>query len=460
MSGKINIKLVLKVIIYIGGILVAIYLILIASGYKFDKGQKKFVQTGAIHLSSNIRDDLNVYLNGKLRSKKTPLKIKYLLPGNYNVSIVKDGYKKWEKTLEVKPGLVSTETDIILFFDEVSGREINQIEGAIGFTLSKSGNEITFWTEDKAYWQKVDNGEPEEIYTLSSETIADINLNGDLDKLLVETRDLEGHSLFYYCSSRPCKNAFDLNRGLKLNFEFAKLTLENKYPILATAEKNLYIVSSDYQNQYLDSKVIDFDYFDNQIVYSRQGEEKIEILKRGVNDTKPEVIFSEEIKGRMVSEAYSVFVDKEKNRLYIINKDGGLLEYDKGKKEFIPLGCNATGLIFDNSNFLLIQNNNELWVQGQVLPTDKKESIHLVARYSSNIFDPGWLEKSNYILFISEGILRAVHIKGNSETELYKYQGITNDKYSSIGYTQIITLDQGKLKNIKVTEKGSFINLW
>jgi len=460
MEGRINIKLILKIIVYVGGVLISIYLVLIASGYKFDSRQKRFVQTGAIHLSSNIKDDLKIYINGKLRSKKLPLKVKYLLPGSYSVVIEKDGYRKWQKNLEVKPGYVSDETDIILFFQEFTEQELNNTEGILGFTLSDSRNEIMFWTDSKVYYQKIENGEPEEVYKLTNEKIIDVNANEGLDDFIIQAQDVGGRDLFYYCNSRPCQKAFDLNRGLKLNFEYVKLTFNDKYPILASAEDNLYLLSSSYENHYIDSNVIDFGFFDDHTIYSRSSEKKIEIVKKDIDGTETEVIFSEEVKGKMANEAYSIFIDKEEDKLYLINKSGNLLEYNKGKKEFISLNLNATGLIFDNTNYLLIQNNNELWVQGRVFPTDKKESVHLVARYSSNIFDPGWLQKSNYILFIREGKLRAVHIKGSNETELYQYKGIVNNKYSSISYTQIIILDQGKIKNIKITERGSLIDLW
>jgi hypothetical protein len=72
-------------------------IIIFVSGYRYDFSNRHFVRTGAL----NVRSDpsgATISLNGKA-SGKTQKTFRFLLPGEYDISISKNGYFTWEKQL-------------------------------------------------------------------------------------------------------------------------------------------------------------------------------------------------------------------------------------------------------------------------------------------------------------------------------------------------------------------------
>lgn len=93
-------------------VLVTPLIILYAVGYSFDWQKHILVQTGGIYLKSIPVAQIAV--NGKKNSQTTRL-ISRLLPKSYEVSVTKDGFYPWQKTLEVSPRLVTEARNIFLF---------------------------------------------------------------------------------------------------------------------------------------------------------------------------------------------------------------------------------------------------------------------------------------------------------------------------------------------------------
>lgn len=79
--------------------------ILYARGWQLSPHTGGVVKTGLLVVGSQP-DGAVVYLDGHLTSA-TNTTISYLLPKNYHVRITKEGYLPWEKTVEVKPELVT-----------------------------------------------------------------------------------------------------------------------------------------------------------------------------------------------------------------------------------------------------------------------------------------------------------------------------------------------------------------
>lgn len=110
-----------KIIGFIGWIfftvlvaLLAVYLILLANGYKVNYRNLSFQKTGMIYLKSEP-DEVQVYLDNKLMDEKTPSRLGSLLPGRYTVKISKDKYYEWQKTFLVAESETVAEGQIALF---------------------------------------------------------------------------------------------------------------------------------------------------------------------------------------------------------------------------------------------------------------------------------------------------------------------------------------------------------
>jgi hypothetical protein len=121
--------------------------ILYSQGYRIDfnlsQGKFKFVQTGGLYIKS-LPKTVEVTLNDK-KTKRTSLLtgsalIKNLIPENYKVEISKEGYKNWEKSLEIQEQKVTEAKNIILFLEDFHFKSLT--EKVENFWLLPSGEKL------------------------------------------------------------------------------------------------------------------------------------------------------------------------------------------------------------------------------------------------------------------------------------------------------------------------------
>ncbi|MDP3724566.1 MAG: PEGA domain-containing protein [bacterium] len=113
--------------------------ILYARGYKLSP-RDGIVKTGLLVVSSKP-DGAVVELDGRI-TDATNTTISYLQPKQYRVRLVREGYLPWEKTVDVKPELV-TEIDAVLFPLSPSLKPLT-VTGAIRPLLSPNGTKIVY----------------------------------------------------------------------------------------------------------------------------------------------------------------------------------------------------------------------------------------------------------------------------------------------------------------------------
>ena len=81
-------------------------------GYGFDWQKKKLVLTGGFYFKSSP-SGAKIYVNDKTNNK-TPRLISRLLPREYNIKILKDGFHSWEKQLPIHSRVVTEARNIFL----------------------------------------------------------------------------------------------------------------------------------------------------------------------------------------------------------------------------------------------------------------------------------------------------------------------------------------------------------
>src|SRR3989344_1563585 len=96
----------------------SIVIIFFAQGWRFDFDSFGLVKTGGIFIKTTV-SGAKIYVNDKYIGTTTGLLsytklIDNLAPKNYNLFIHKEEYYPWNKTVEVKNGLVSEQVSIIL----------------------------------------------------------------------------------------------------------------------------------------------------------------------------------------------------------------------------------------------------------------------------------------------------------------------------------------------------------
>lgn len=91
-------------LVFVG--VVAILAVIMAKGYSFSPKQGALIGTGIISATS-IPDGASVYIDGHLATA-TNATLNNLSPKVYSIKIIKDGFIPWEKSVEVKEGVVSS----------------------------------------------------------------------------------------------------------------------------------------------------------------------------------------------------------------------------------------------------------------------------------------------------------------------------------------------------------------
>ena len=115
-------------------------IILYATGYSYNFKKNKIEKTGIIFIES-IPKDASVFINNEYK-KNTPAKFRRVLPDIYEVTISKEGYYPWKKTLKVESNLTTFANHIVLFKNNLP---INIIEGNINiFTTAPDETKLVY----------------------------------------------------------------------------------------------------------------------------------------------------------------------------------------------------------------------------------------------------------------------------------------------------------------------------
>lgn len=110
-------------------IIITPLIIFYSQGYRLDFGTKKIVQTGGFYFTI-WPSSADIHIDGKTM-KKTDFFFgsifwQDLIPKNYKVTISKEGYQPWQKTLEIKERLVTEIKNVILFPQKVDFQGVSQ----------------------------------------------------------------------------------------------------------------------------------------------------------------------------------------------------------------------------------------------------------------------------------------------------------------------------------------------
>ncbi len=126
----------------------SIIVILFAQGYGFDFTTLKIVKTGGIFIKTST-DNAKIYINDKYVESTNGILshstlISGLTPKNYNVFIYKENYYPWNKTVEVKNGMVTELNNVILFPLELKKNKIVELPSQMisEFAINNSTIEI------------------------------------------------------------------------------------------------------------------------------------------------------------------------------------------------------------------------------------------------------------------------------------------------------------------------------
>lgn len=109
-----RIRRALSLLFLLSFLVIAPALIISTAGYRYNFIKGKVERTGVLFASSKP-SGARIILNGGDTEKKTPNRVKRLLPGTYDVRLERDGYHPWSRTIDITSRETTFLNNIILF---------------------------------------------------------------------------------------------------------------------------------------------------------------------------------------------------------------------------------------------------------------------------------------------------------------------------------------------------------
>jgi hypothetical protein len=144
---------------FITFVIIAPILVLYARGFKYDFETGNLVKTGTLVMRTEP-SNVSLYLNDGAKEYEAPASIRFLLPGDYNIRLEKDGYHTWQKRLTVASQFVtwgSVDHDKVYLL--YSSPRLHSTWQHNGSAISADNSEIVFQHENDEYKISTSAGE-------------------------------------------------------------------------------------------------------------------------------------------------------------------------------------------------------------------------------------------------------------------------------------------------------------
>lgn len=125
--------------------------VLYTAGFRYNAKNGNIVRTGVISVTSTPRN-ASIFLDGVSLEKTTPFVIKYVLPGNYQMELGRDGYHAWSGEVEVRNGETTNIHDAFLFLDSEPEQRFIKMVSALAPT--PNGNMAAYLIREGG-WEEI-----------------------------------------------------------------------------------------------------------------------------------------------------------------------------------------------------------------------------------------------------------------------------------------------------------------
>lgn len=401
-----------------------------ATGISYDFQNGGPVKTGVL-VANTEPADAKVYLDGKLAGT-SPLKEKFISPGEHTILVEKDGYFPWKKRLEIKPGKVTWITsdieNIILLKQTPKENVIAQNVLDFAFT----GNTIYYLSPGSIAVVKNEKYEDTQITSLPND-LNKILLSPDGSKALISganktiifnINDSKVTDLSNQVSSTAL-NSFSNNNDL-FSLENGVLSSINEETQTKTIITDGVLTFTNSENGTYLLK-LDGDKYNLLFLPRLSDFSKAQILQTGLPNFK-----SAEL---LVTEKKEVYI-KGDNVVYKVNEQLTKTAENVKTWQYHP-----------ENNTILFSTDSELsWYDSD------SGATKLITRQSKLLFSP-WLSNAiGYAFFGDEHNLIALELDSRDQQNQYHLTNIS--KLSKIWLDSdaktLTIIDAGVLKNILI----------
>ncbi len=379
------------------------YILISAQGFIFDIKNLKITKTGGLFLKFSPAD-AKIFINGKEHSYSPGLiinngtLIKKLLPGEYEIKIIKDNFKTWEKTLTIQPGLVTTESQINLWPENLKETFINK-------------NVSDFWNTKKGpVYQDIKGN----LY-LENSKIKGKNIISSSEKSnLLITAEANNKFLINLNNPKTAINIEELFNSLKQH----QLSFPGFVPIKEVvfhpfSEEKLIILTNN-SIYSLDTRKIELErlaIIDDFISTSANNNEIFALDSKGKLLILNLVLKNKNYFELNIDSPIKIKVSQNNNLFFILDKKNDLTLYNRETKDqtLIASNVNEIELYQDEKRMIFVNHANETFIyfledyQGDT--KELKNSFFKLNLNHKNLENITWLNDKNYFLAVNNNNL-------------------------------------------------------
>lgn len=414
-------------------ILTAPIAVLYSQGYRFDHERLIFIHSGAITVKS-VPSNVSLYLNGKLQNASnldiinSSMTLSGLRPGSYALKVTSDGYRDWEKSVEVHSGLSSEFWNVVLAPNSLDIKEVES-SNVQRFFPSPFGKNIAYFekmTQEIALWvTEVEQNESQRIFSqknvvYTSDEKENLEWNSKEDMILAPV--IRENQKDYLIAGLELDSApFFLSELGKFNFlERARWSPQKKNVVYFAAREveskplSLYRIDlAAGKPEKILPEIVNYDLSSQSIYFLQSNNVLLKSDLEGNNTTQiTSSPFSEDdLGGRSRLIAY------DENRQILLSDKGDLFVHNQGETGDIikKMGSGMRGAQFSNDGKkLLFWNNNEIFVcylrDWEVQPYRKENQTDTIIRISSQLNNVFWYRDYEHVFFSTGNKIKLIEL--------------------------------------------------
>lgn len=396
-------------------IVLATYVVLFATGYKFDWSSRTLKKTGFL-LVETYPKGANLKVAGK-KNGTTPITVKRLLPGDYLVEIDKLDYRNWTGTLSVASGLVTEKRNTLLTLKDLAPEVILDKSVEL-LAVTPDRNQAALVVGSEVLLMDINNKTTSNILapTLVLQQVKGAD-GKDLSTAKISAMSFGPDSRMLLISATGKRNAYHL----LLNTDDGQMTLVAKGGLM--------------RNEWLSS---------SQLTFAQAG---ILYLYQ-VGDKAPKVVKEKLLDYSIIDGTIYGVSDDEfgKHFLSKIELDGS----SKVEADNLPVAKTYQLNRVDGSWMLITSSGgpSSIWISERI---DGKLSWN---KFASNVASPVWWD-SNYLIYVAGSDLMVADIKKEIE-EATRVAAAGNWQTLHFSFDTLLFVENSKLYSIDVTGKNRY----
>lgn len=343
------------------------FILLYANGYKYDREEKTFIKTGSLFIDS-FPTGASVIINGQAQEGRywldffsffwrlfgsatyggnTPTIINDILPGKYQIEIVKQGFQVWRKEATILPNLTTRFKKIQLFFEEPELQIIDQGEVSF-FWPSPSKKKIIYGIKTGSIKLLENNEINLLIDNFNFSDPKDPIYDSDEKRLIFSAKSIGEKSKEYFLLDLKNGHLLNLSELIpSLRREGVKIKFDKDPQYLLIGLKGL-LVRTDFSSKLreaifkVNGELKDWLINGNEIEIIRQ--EKNDLFFEKFSLTKPDQpIFSLKLKGEnyvFLSSPYFILLSNGESIIFVASNPSSSNEepliFELGGKKIVP----------------------------------------------------------------------------------------------------------------------------